>query len=70
MASKAETMEASTRDVSANEVAPAKKSFGEWLVDCFPSQADLCKLTWWKKKIIKHFLPLGIAIALIWGLAW
>jgi len=65
-------MDASTRGVSANEVVPevVRKSFGEWLVDCFPSKADLCKPAWWKKKVIKHFLPLGIAVSLVWGLAW
>lgn len=36
----------------------------------FPSWADLSTWAWYQKKLIKHFLPIGIIIALIWGLVW
>lgn len=34
------------------------------------SKEDLKSWQWWKKKLIKHFLPLGFLLALIIALAW
>lgn len=36
----------------------------------FPSREDLSRWPWWKQKLVKHFLPLGLFVALVWGLAW
>lgn len=35
-----------------------------------PAWRDVRSGWWWKAKLIKHFLPIGIIVALIWGLVW
>jgi len=57
-------------DVDHGHHATHQPGFWEVVRDFFPAGDDLKDRKWWKTKLIKHFLPLGLIIALVWGLAW